>query len=278
VSLFGLTRYHKINHLRELSSKLDFNFSHTFPGTVWNTLSIPNTEQLIIEVRNEDKREASFSVLDVKQNKFAWRDKVFDESWWLGLTAASTDVLLLHVYQSTDNPDEKGLLAWHIRDQKLLWKLDDFTFKYLDDKYLYGSFTDDNSATLAIDLYAGKINENVHPTGILQENILLQMPFQYVDGNAHFETVKSFLTSKLEVMPILGVEYLEYEHLIFVSYVVLEKSLANYLVVFSNEGALIFQEKLDDRIKGLGLDTFFILSGCLFFVRNKSELISYRIV
>jgi hypothetical protein len=257
---------------------MDFNFSRIFSGTVWNTLSVPDTDLLIIEVRNEDKREASFSVLNVKQNKFELEYKVFEENWWIGLTAASPDVLLLHLYQSMDNPDEKGLLAWHIQDQRLLWKLDNFIFNYLDDSYLYGSFTKDESVIQAIDLYTGKIKGNVRPTSVLKENILLQMPFQYIDGNVHFETVKSFLTSRLEVMPIMGVEYLEYAHLIFISYHVFEKSLANYLVVFTDEGELVLQEELDDEIKGLGLDTFFIRSGCLFFVRNKNELISYRIV
>ena len=73
-------------------------------------------------------------------------------------------------------------------------------------------------------------------------------------------------------------EYLEHEHLIFVSYQVMHESLANFLVAFSEQGELLFQEKLGDHLKGLGLDTFFILSGFLFFVRNKSELISYRII
>jgi hypothetical protein len=261
-----------------LASRLDFNFSRNFPGTVWNSLSVPDTDLLVIEVRNEDQREASFSVLNVKENRFEWEHKVFEETWWIGLTAASPDVLLLHLYQSMDNPDKKGLLAWHIHDQKLLWRLDDFTFNYLDDSYLYGSFTKDGSVIQAIDLYTGEIKENVRPTSVLKENILLQMPFQYVDGNVHFETVKSFLTSRLGVLPIMGVEYLEYAHLIFISYHVFEESLANYLVVFTDEGELVIQEKLDDQIKGLGLDTFFIGSGSLFFVRNKSELISYRIV
>jgi hypothetical protein len=269
---------HKINHLRELSSKLNFNFSHTFPGAVWNTLSVPDTDLLIIEVRNEDKREATFSVLDIRQNQFRWKDKIFDETWWIGLTAATPDILMLHLYQNTDNPDEKSLLGWHIQDQKLLWKLNDFRFNYLDDKYLYGCFTNNDMEVLAIDFHTGEIDENVRPTNALKENIMLQMPFQYVDGNVHFETVKSFLTSKLKVTPILGVEYLEYERLLFISYLVLEKSLANYLVVFTDEGELLLHEKLDDQLKGLGLDTFFILSGCLVFVRNKSEMISYRIV
>ena len=239
---------------------------------------MPGTSLLILEVRDENKREARFSALDFSQHKFIWKDKIFDEPWWIGLSGATSNVLLLHVFESMDNPDQKSLMAWHIHDQKVLWKLDHFSFDHLEGDLLYGTFMEGEDGIRAIEILSGKIVENVRPSSNFTENIMLQKPFQYVDGNVHFETVKSFLTSRLNVLPVMGVEYLEFKHLIFISYQLQQENLANYLVVFSEAGDLVHQEKLGDRLKGLGLDTFFILSGFLFFVRNKSELISYRIV
>jgi hypothetical protein len=241
-------------------------------------LAVPGTELLIIEVRDENKREARFSALEFNQNKFIWKDKIFEESWWIGLTAATPDVLLMHVFQSMDNPDEKALMAWHIHEQKMLWKLDHFSFDHLEHDFVYGVFTNDETGTKIIDIKTGKTREIAPPEGNFVENIMLQKPFQYIDGNVHFETVKSFLTSRLNVLPVAGMEYLECGHLIFISYQVVEENLANYLVVYSEHGSLVLHEKLGDHLKGLGLDTFFVLSGFLFFVRNKNELISYRIV
>jgi peptidoglycan/LPS O-acetylase OafA/YrhL len=50
------------------------------------------------------------------------------------------------------------------------------------------------------------------------------------------------------------------------------------LLVVDESGNMLLQEKLDEQLKGLGVDTFFVLSGCLFFVRNKRHLLSYKIL
>jgi hypothetical protein len=244
-------------------------------------LSVPEAHLLAVEVRDERRREARFSVIDFKRNHVICSDKVFEEAWWIGLTAVTDEVLLVHVYLNPDNPDEKGLTAFDFHRNEVLWRADHFSFRNIDgDRVLGISTAKESMNVIALNIRDGQpLEEKIAPTsGSFTENIMLRKPFQYIDGNVHFETVKSFLTSRLNAQPVGGVEYLEYEHLIFVSYQTLHESLANFLAVFSEEGALLLQEKLGDHLKGLGLDTFFILSGFLFFVRNKSELISYRIL
>jgi hypothetical protein len=244
-------------------------------------LSVPDSDSLAIEVRDENRREARFSVMDFKKNQFISREKIFEEAWWIGLTAATSEILLLHVYLNPDNPDEKALIAFDFHNDTVLWRADHFSFGGIEASRVWGTFTaKEPSHAVALDIRNGHpLDEKMIPApGSFPENIMLRKPFQYIDGNVHFETVKSFLTSRLNVLPVGGVEYLEHEHLIFVSYQVMRESLANFLVAFSEQGELLFHEKLGDHLKGLGLDTFFILSGFLFFVRNKSELISYRII
>ncbi len=75
-----------------------------------------------------------------------------------------------------------------------------------------------------------------------------------------------------------GVEYLEFNDWIIVSVYVEESAkLANYLLVFSETGELVLTLKLGEKLGGLGSDTFFILSGCLFLVQNKTDLVAYRL-
>jgi hypothetical protein len=76
----------------------------------------------------------------------------------------------------------------------------------------------------------------------------------------------------------MALEYLEHDSIIFISFYVQENELANYLFMLSADGNLLVKEKLDEQLKGIGLGTFFILSGCVFFVKNKAELVSYKIV
>jgi len=243
-------------------------------------LWVPETKLLILEVRNEARHETCFSALDFEQNRFLWKDILMEETWWIGLTAATNEVLLLQVYQNTGNPDVKGLLAWHMDKRKKLWQVDNFSFGFLTGDKVYGqcSGTEEGNRPAIIDVNTGEFLEingiEIRP----EENIVIPTPFQYIEGSPYFETAKSFLMQKLNLVAIAGVEYLEHNSLIFISYNMHQEGLTNYLVVLTSDGEILLHEKLGEQLKGLGLETFFILSGCLFFVRNKSELVSYRIV
>jgi len=261
-----------------LASTLDFKFSQTFDGTLWNMLQVPASNLLVLEVRNEQRREARFSALDIIANEFVWKEILFDESWWIGLTAATKEVLLLHVYRNTENPDAKDLLAWDIHRQQKRWQLRNFLVGFLSGNSLYGRFADENAGEVIIDVRTGDVVENKVTETTAEENIRILKPFQYVEGTPYFDTVKAFLNQMFNIMPAAGVEYLEEQSFIFISYHAMQDSLVNYLIVLTADGSVLLHEKLGERLKGLGFETFFILSGCLFFVRNKCELVSYRIV
>jgi len=241
-------------------------------------LVTPQSHLLFFEVRREDKHEVRFSAFDYSRNEFLWRDILFQETWWIGLTAATPNVLLLQQYLNMENPDDKCLIAFHVHQKKIIWQHDHFSFDFLDNDKIQGNFMKDgtNQAILSVD--SGEILEKLRPLKIALENLTSIKPFQYVEGHPHFEMVKSFLTRKMSVIPVACVEYLEYNSLVFVSYYVQEDSLVNYLLVMTENGDEVLREKLDGQLKGLGLETFFILSGCLFFVRNKCMVVSFRIV
>jgi hypothetical protein len=87
--------------------------------------------------------------------------------------------------------------------------------------------------------------------------------------------VKTFLEQKLNLSPVGAFEYLEFDSRIFVSYYVMETGLANYLLIMDNDGEVLLHEKLAEQLKGIGMETFFVLSGCVFFVKNREDLVSY---
>lgn len=242
-------------------------------------LRVPASDLLVLEVRNEQRREARFSALNIITNEFAWKDILFDESWWIGLTAATKKVLLLHVYQNTENPDVKDLLAWDIFKQQTRWRVANFSFGFVSADRIYGRFADDSgSEEVVIEAETGSFLENNTAEPAIEENIPIVKPFQYVEGTPYFETVKTFLHRTFNIVPMGGVEYLEEQSFIFISYHATQDSLVNNLIVLAADGSVLLHEKLGEGLKGLGFETFFILSGCLFFVRNKCELVSYRIV
>ncbi len=105
------------------------------------------------------------------------------------------------------------------------------------------------------------------------------VPTQYLKESNYFATIAKFLSQTLDKEPVHFVEYLENSGLIFIStYVSVGNELQNYLLVFDADGNMRLQEKIGNALKGLGLETFFLLAGHLFYVKNKVELVTYRIV
>jgi hypothetical protein len=259
-----------------LARTIEFNFSHVFQGLVWSTVTAGTKPLLLVEARDSEKKKATFSALDLVNGSFLWRDMAFDEPWWVSLSAASDTVAVFSTYLETSNPDKKGVLAYHIFEQKVLWWNNDFSLVTVGQGKVTGVASKYGNRSVTLDLVSGA--EVAGQPGIRQNEEEVRRPQQYLDDNAYFSTVKTFLNRKFNLLPVIALEYLEHDSNIFISFYIQEESLANYLFIISAEGELLMKEKLGDHLKGIGLDTFFVIGGSLFFVKDKVELFSYKFV
>jgi len=222
-------------------------------------------------------KRVSFSALDLEQNIWLWKDIHFDEPWWISLQAVADNVLLLTLYTDTNNPDKKSILAFDVTLQKVLWWKNNFTLTSLSDSQVVGVDTKFGSKAVRLALKDG--TELAAGEFVLssEQNFTITRPFQYPEGSPHFETVRAFLELKCQISPIISIEYCEYNSLILISAFISQDDLANYLFVFNSPGDLLLKETLGEHLKGIALDTFFIFSGYLIFVKNKGELVSYKL-
>jgi len=251
-------------------------FSHHFQGTIWNTLALPKSEILIVEVRDDQNFQVQFSALNFRDSKFLWEGIKLKERWWIGLTAANENTVLFHTYVNQGNPDHKNLIAYDIFRRNVRWEIEEFSFFDWDDTEIWGYRTQNELTQATIDIERGTLLEKAWTAKRSEVSVDSNRPVQYVEGMPHFETVKMFIQQKTTYQPIRGAEYLEWKDWIMVSlYTEEESSLANYLLVFSREGEVLLEVKLGEKLTALGTDTFFMLSGCLFLVKNKSELVAY---
>lgn len=250
-----------------------FHFSHHFTGVIWNTVAVPESSILLLEIRDHHQKTVSFSALDYRENKFLWRDFYLEESWWVNLAAVVGDVMLFTIYLETQNPDKKGMLAYRLQDRTLCWWNNDFSLTSVGTDRVTGFSSRFGAKEIALDLQSGK-EVPVRAEAAVGVPSLIR-PVQYAEGTAHFETVKTFLSRNLNLLPVTALEYLEHDAQIIISYYTAQDGLANDLLVVGDNGDVLLHEKLGEQLKGIGLDTFFMLSGCLFFVKNREELVSY---
>jgi hypothetical protein len=259
-----------------LSRSSIFNFSHVFDGVIWNTLSTPENDVILLEIRNSEKKNVAFSALDFQTQKFLWKGKQLEEPWWISLSAASANVILFTIFTDTANPDKKGIIAYDLFSFELLWWNNDFSLVSVSNSNVIGISNKFGNRQLSLELRTGKEIKVIEPEEKIKDKVL--RPSQYQMDHRYFDTVKTFLGQRFNLLPITALEYLEYQSLIFISCYLQEDALTNYLFIISEDGNLLLKEKLDEHVKGIGLDTFFILSGCVFFVKNKVELVSYKIL
>lgn len=264
--------------MSKLANTIAHKFSHSFQGTIWNILADTNSNRLFLEVRDADLKKVSFSALNLQNYAWLWKDIVLDEPWWISMTAIAGDKLLLTVYTDTNNPDKKTLLAFDVLKQEMVWWRNGFSFSAANTAYVKGIDARFPAKDVVLDLFTGGEVRDVDFHLEYSQNFPVIRPFQYEEGTAHFKTVRDFLVSRLRIEPVATIDYLEQNGLILMSVFIKEDELANFLYGFSSDGQLIFKETLGENLKGVGLDTFFIYSDHLIFVKNKKELTSYKIL
>jgi hypothetical protein len=256
------------------------NFSHRFQGVIWNMVAGTEHDPLIIEVRDTEKKQVTFSALDLSSGEFRWRDRTLEENWWISLTLVHHGILIFTAYLDTNNPDKKGILAYSASDLSQLWWVNDFSVSSVTASTLRGFSQKFGLKEHAVDMKTGREVLTPPDDAIVEPHELLK-PAQYLEGTEYFATVKTFLLKQLNLNVVSALEYLEFEKSMIIScYVAGNDSpdMANFLIVFSRTGECLLKEEISSRAKGIGLDTFFVLRNNLIFVKNKNELLSYRIL
>jgi hypothetical protein len=253
-----------------------FKFSHTLKGKIWSTLAIADSNLLVVEVRDDQNFQVEFSVLDYSENAWTFEKLRLSEQWWAGITAAGGSTILFHTFRSKDNPDHKNLIAYDIFKRKIRWEVEEFSFFDWDDSTIWGHKTGTDLLQATISIESGVVTEMKWGDKHGLKAMEIAKPLRYLEGMQHFETVQRFVEQRSTYLPVKGIEYLEWREWIMIGIYVEEGGkLANYLLVFNSNGELSMEEKLDENLVGLGADTFFILSGCLFLIKNRSELAVY---
>ena len=266
-----------------MGRKLLQNFLHSFNASVWNIISHPDNAILFIETRNESELLATFHALDMKSGAFLWRELLLDEPWWVGMSGAIDNILVLHAYQDGTDPEKKYLIGYDFRRQVELWRVSGFSWSYPEEGKLFGYLEEQGERKPAkLHLETGKIDwvpENGPPVmqpSAQDKNIGLQYPFHYTEESEYFGTVAEFLKMRIKSHPVKALEYLEYQDLIAISYYLYQdKTLANFLLVVNTQQEVLLHEKLQDGLEGVGMNTFFVMEDHLIYIKNKNQIVGY---
>lgn len=253
----------------------------TFSGNIWKILADPYKPYLLLEIRHYDTRSVFFSIFNMKKCNFARKKIKLHENWWVSVEQCKNGLIFFHGFKDDQFALHEGLTIYDIDKNKVLWQQHDYTFHYLlqdsivvsdpEDNFLKVSIREGNVIDQAIDL-------NTLPKEEITNTILI-FPVQYLNGTEYFTTVSGFIRNNKLGEPVKAIEYLEIQNFIVISYYILDQNLLlNKLVIFDLNGKLLHNDTIDQNLKGIGSETFFIYDNFVIYIKQKTQLLIYEMV
>ena len=252
-------------------------FSKTFQGNVWQqSLS---GHQLLITLRNEEEMTTSFSLLDLSSGEMHFDGLSLEESWWVDVYHFHEQHVIFQVYRDSQDIQSKRYVGFDIVTQEELWSIEDVLALEVRENQVHFLNQLDEGDSFWLFIPTGEVQDE--PMEEIDEPDIsypLLSPFHYGEDSAHFKTISQFLTQKAGIDLVGSCEYLEHEGFIFIA--CHEKQNEGFclsLLVFDDQGQLLWNQLLDERLKGLASGAFFIVDDRLIFVEGRKTLKSYLI-
>lgn len=271
------------NYKYTLSDPSNSIFYFQFQANIWKILPDERNNGLILELRDPEERTADFVSIGLSPCEKRWQGLQTEESWWLGLESVKDGRLFLHGYKNAENPEHSGIFAYDTLNGKKIWENNTLSFRaHAENGILAASSVEGEDYTL-IDPPTGKITGSLDEksmyealSGIMRSKQTsgIQNALHFTGENQYFKKIADFVQDATGHQPVAAFDYMEFEKFLIISYYIYHNGkLKNYLRVIKEDGSPVLQEKLDENLNGVGMDTFFMFNGRLIFIKNKKELV-----
>ncbi|QMU29451.1 DUF4905 domain-containing protein [Adhaeribacter radiodurans] len=265
-------------------------FSLTFEAPIWQIK--PDYEQnlLVLELRNSDRLQVEFAVLDLSTGQIVGPFRL-PENWWIGLEEASGGVLYLHGFGNRAIGTHQGITAITADSFQVKWQHEQVVFYGFanNSRILARPVKTEQDRLLAVDAQTGAILEkDITPkeaqAAIARFNRLRTVgsnfPVHHPATSEHFALLSQFILSRSGRQAHGAIDYLETEKFLILGYyeLIAESKWQNILGVYSAvDGLMLLEEVLVSIGSGLSQDAFFIVNNTLLFIKEKNTLVGYSV-
>lgn len=268
--------------------KVKKKYSFSTGKTIWRL--IPSGNKLLIEEMNQDKKQVSFSCLDIETGRNILKNFRPDEKFWVGVEAFENDRIYFHKFVKPDMPAHIGIIVYDLDEQKILWSRDDLVFLFLYENRVF-AFKQKFEARefFSLDAESGNLlenyGENAQEINKLREELQVREYEKY--KNYLFPEVYSAEKYPSEVQDCIEefrqnevisgpLEFIRYKDVLLLSYHTVTddgKMNNNFRVIEINTGKLIFKDVVNTGITSYIPDSFFVKDDLLFLIKHKTELL-----
>ncbi len=269
--------------------KKKFKFSDS--NQVWR-IKITDTDKLFIETRDTEKMGAFFHSYDLFTGKRIFSGHQMSEKYWLGIEAIHGDIVFFHRYAKPDMPGHRGIFAFDINTQEILWEDELLAFLFIKDDLLYGyQERFEGRAFFTLNIHTGKIINELgeNPNGINELRDIAERSIDYSNyifpekhqQNSGNDIVDSIIGKETESVELTdNVEFVATNDLLIFNYheVSENKSFINKLKAFDlTSGKEILSDILNKSANAFAPDSFFIYKNMVVILKEKKEVIILQI-
>lgn len=256
-------------------------FSHLFDGLIFKILADDVLSLLALEIRHTQTKEVSFAVVDYEKKRLVFEGLGLEESWWVGMVAFHQGKLFFHSFADKQYPEPQGIIVANVIEQSIIWEKKGVYLEQISPQGVHISWIGESGKKPEIlDIQTGNTLDGFQLADKIKDGKSnnLVFPFQYVEKTPDFETVALFLNQKLAINIIQQLDYLEVNQHIIISYLVeSDKKISQFLLILSQNGEILFHQLLDNQVKGIQTEVFFVVNDFLISIANRKNLLIFKL-
>ncbi len=262
-------------------------FRHSKNRTAWRVL-LNNESLLLIEERDLANREVFFQCYQLASGKKMFSDLQPVNKFWAGVELFDGDIVYFHGYRKPDMPWHQGIYAYSVSKGKFIWSHPDYVFSFGEQNNLVCQKQEFESLKFySVDKLTGELLGEIEAAeSVNQRRYIAQAHADYSRyefPNAYTANVlpeSDMLLSTLLKQGQTIVETLSYNGTFFYIFQETESTgLHNQWLrgVDISTGNIIFNETINENQNTFLFDSFFVFSGYLITIKNKSDIIVYKL-
>ncbi len=235
-----------------------------------------------------NSREAFYNCIQIESGEEIFHDFQLEEKHWSGIESIHNDMIYFHKFASRDMPDHKGIIAFDILSQKIIWQTNDYIFDFIssDKIFCYKIYFEGRSYYILDSLTGSLLEEfgdNSTDVNRLREESFEQNNFEgylfpepFEESSSSFPPADQIVDSIRKKYTVAGkIEYIPLNEIILMNF---HESLkdGNFQNTFKAIDILkkksILEMVLNAHSKTFVPDSFFIKDNFLFLLIEKTKL------
>lgn len=239
---------------------------------LWKVLLDISSGYLLLEKRNIQNAQVSFSVLELHSGKLVLENLQIWESWWVSAIWIHQKKIVFSLYQEAQSPIGKGIIVYDITQKNLLWQ--DLSLNFFGaNRQANCIFLRKNLESLQAQAYHLETGKPLPQSPLPQDENLLgyRLASVYPPESSFYEDLQRFIAQKTQANTQFPISYAETPTHICIGYgTEFEEKFAYFLLITDIAGNIELQEPISQN-----QDTCFFVHQPYVVIFHSKEIYAY---